>query len=374
MKNKPTHSPIGASSMYRWESCPGSVALSKGIEHEPSEWAKEGTLAHELAAARLSRQPDPFIPDEEMSEAVDFYVDTVMNDIFTEGLAVTKLVEHGFDLSEIYEGLWGTADCVVYFEKKKLLRVYDYKHGKGLSVEVEANSQLLYYGLGALLTCGFAPEKIELVIVQPRCDHPTGFVRRWEFDSFELLEFAGRLKEAAIKTEDPNAPLVSGDHCRFCPASGICPQIKKEANEVASISFGELVPQKYDPAKLSEVLTKVDLLEDWVKSVRAFAYNELKAGKEIPGFKLVPKRAIRRWINEKEAEDVLESMDLGEVEILNMNLKSPAQIEKLIGKKAYAMIAADFVESVSSGDKMVPETDPTPATKVLTTDDFDVVT
>ena len=43
------HALLSPSSMHRIMKCPGSVKLSEGIEQPESEYAKEGTLAHECA-------------------------------------------------------------------------------------------------------------------------------------------------------------------------------------------------------------------------------------------------------------------------------------------------------------------------------------
>ena len=52
------------------------------------------------------------------------------------------------------------------------------------------------------------------------------------------------LIDYAKATEDPHAPLVPGDHCRFCPAggAGICPALKDKANAVAAQVFAPGLP------------------------------------------------------------------------------------------------------------------------------------
>ncbi|MCH8328897.1 MAG: DUF2800 domain-containing protein, partial [Nanoarchaeota archaeon] len=69
--NRPIHSKIGASSMYRWSNCPGSVKLSEGMTSESSIYAIEGTAAHEVVGLALERA---------LSENVNTRV--VLDDIF----------------------------------------------------------------------------------------------------------------------------------------------------------------------------------------------------------------------------------------------------------------------------------------------------
>lgn len=46
-------------------------------------------------------------------------------------------------------------------------------------------------------------------------------------------------------------------------------------------------------------------------------------------------------------------------------LKSPAQIEKLVGKKGFKEIEADYVTKESSGFTLVPGDDPRPPVRIL---------
>lgn len=366
---KPAHSKIGASSMYRWSACPGSVRLSEGIEKTSSKYAEEGTVAHEHAAEALKGKQLPAHLDQETKDAIKLYVETVLKDHLDEERHRNKLlVEHRFDLSDIYPGLYGTADAVLFHPRKKLLRVYDYKHGAGIAVEVENNSQLLYYGLGALMTSGFKASHVELVIVQPRCPHDEGKVRRWRFDAIELIDFSADLEEAARRTEDPEAPLNPGDHCRFCPAAGICPALNERALAIAREEFGPAL--SYSPEKLSEVLHWLPRLEAWIKSVREFAYGEAQHGRNPPGWKLVKKRATRKWkFDESETTHILEKIVPDGEDVFEHKLKSPAQVEKLLPRTERYRLE-DLVTQESSGFALAPEDDPREPAKLDAKSDF----
>lgn len=354
------HSKIGASSMKRWAACPGSVKLCTGIESTSSSYAEEGTLAHEIAAARLLEQSFTYnlkdIPDGMMS-AVSVYVSAVKelwSGAKTHPCSFIK-IEHKFDLSTLHPGLFGTSDCVIYDARNMTLYVLDYKHGAGIPVEVVDNEQLLYYALGALISTNISPTKICLGIVQPRCFHEDGPIRLWELDTIDLLDFEARLIEAAKATEDPNAPLNPGEHCMFCPGKGICPALHKSATELAKIEFKD--PLKYDPNLLGEVLNRLPELEAFIKGVNQFAYQEALAGRPPPGWKLVQKRATRKWRDEKRAAEFL-TKDLGlpEGDIYDLSLLSPAQIEKQISKDQKKMLSIVTV-SESSGLTLAPSSD-----------------
>lgn len=369
----PAHSKIGASSMHRWAVCPGSVRLSENIPNRSSRYAEEGTDAHELAAYRLTEgvyDRHPLAENAEMLEHVDTYVQFVED--LRKGAPLGELmIECKFDLSELHPGLFGTADAVVYDMPRQILHVVDLKYGAGIAVEVEENEQLMYYGVGALLTLqkkAYKISKIVLHIVQPRL----GGIRSWETTPERLLDFMIDLVGFAEATEKPNSPLHPGDHCRFCPATATCPAIKDKAQEMAKLEFGklELSPNggemsvPYDPAKLSEVLHSLPMIEAWAKGVRDFAYSEAAAGKPIPGWKLVAKRATRKWVDpqataaffKKEWPTSLRSLMTDPTP----EPLSPAQVEKILHKKQHDKLIP-LITAVSSGETLVPESDKRPS-------------
>lgn len=339
--------------MYRWSACPGSVRMSEGIAQKSSAYAEEGTLGHEVAAHYLEKLSWPSDAAPEMIGHLQVYVDAVLS---SRPKGAKILIEHGFDLGKIHPGMFGTADAVIYDAEKKLLQVFDLKYGAGIPVEVKDNPQLIYYALGALLSLNVPCDEVESVIVQPRCDHADGPVRRHRYEALDLLDFAADLVRYAKKTEDPNAPLIPGDHCRFCPAAGICPQLHSDAQAVAKNEFRSDL--SYDPKKLSETLEKLPILEAFVKAVREFAYGEAEHGRCPPRWKLVQKRATRRWKNEEDAVILLQkNFGLKPDQILDPPaIKSPPQVEKLFSASKKTELN-ELIVAESSGLTLVPETD-----------------
>lgn len=390
----PAHSKLGASSMHRWSACPGSVRLSAGLESTSSFYAAEGTAAHELAANCLEYDHNAvyglsaarWIHDghegevtAEMCDAVQVYLDAVRGDAIEEdGSAPIRLIEHKFHLKELHPDLFGTADCVQVWPAKKLMRVYDYKHGAGVAVDVDNNRQLKYYALGALLEYSEKYKKpiseVELVIVQPRCPHEGGQVRRYRFKAVELLDFEADLMDAVRRTEDPNAPLHLGDHCHWCPAAALCPEAKSRAQEAAKMEFSNTTP--YDPKVLADTLAILPAIEGWAKTVREFAYGEAQHGRTPPGYKLVDKRPTRKWnVDDHTVERELSTIGLSESDIYApRELQSPAQIEKVIGKaKKNAdklAVVERICQKVSSGTKLVPDSEPGEPVKRSAQEDF----
>lgn len=344
---KKEHSRIGASSSDRWLNCPGSVSLADTMPPQPtSVYAAEGTAAHKLAELSLLNNTHPsswlgetiddFEVDEEMVDAVGVYFDTIKADMESTPGAVLA-VEKKFNLSWLHPELFGTNDACLS-EPFGLLRVYDYKHGVGIAVDAEDNSQLKMYGIGALELGEF--NEVELVIVQPRCKHPKGSVRRWRITPAKLREFEGELKDAAYKATSGKGEYKAGEHCRFCPASGACVTLRNLVNEVAVGAFDvigeDLVelpePQKLDLPTIGKILDSEKLLFSWLESVKNYALTLAQSGTEIPGRKLVKKRAHRKWNDENEVLEKFKK-EYGNLIFTNPKLKSPAQLEKDLGKK-----------------------------------------
>lgn len=341
------HSKLGASSYYRWAACPGSIAACAGIESVSSVYAAEGTRAHTVAAEFLNGV-SAAVEDEaaDFMDAVDVYVNHIQ-ELRSWGPSF-EAVEQKFHLKDYHPELYGTADYVAYYSKSKTLRVVDYKHGAGIPVEVERSSQLMYYGLGALHVNKFPIDKIILTIVQPRCYHPNGPVRSWETDPIDMLDFAAQLIDDARATENPGAVLNPGDHCRFCPAQPTCPAVEKQALIAVQSSFTNL--ERYDPEKVAKALTLVPQIEAWCKSVREFAYQQAMVGNIPPGFKLVDKRAMRKWVD--DTEELAIFLGLETDDLFDYKLKTPAQVEKLLPKDKKKLLEA-FTVKESSGKNLV---------------------
>lgn len=354
------HSKIGASSMDRWSQCPGSVRLSEGIPSIASAYAEEGTLAHSLAADWLVNAVKPLFVDNSMHDAVQVYVEYVQ----PKQIHAKAFIEHKFDLSAVHEGCFGTADCVLWYEQAKHLEVIDYKHGQGVFVPVVNNPQLQYYGLGALIDLGLPAETIQLTVVQPRYACQEGPIRSIWMDALGMLDFMADLKRFAVATEDPNAPLVPGEHCRWCPAARTCPELQQRAMELAQLEFRDPVMGTYDGLALKKALDSRPILKAYLATLDEFAYDVLEKGGEIPGYKLVAKRPTRQWRHEADAVTALKAAGYSDDEIyVPKALKSPAQLEKVL-RNNDAQVVEAFIESKSSGHTVVEADDKRPAIKV----------
>jgi len=376
-----SHATLGASSAARWWACPGSVQLSEAVgENYESAAAKEGTLAHALAEASLvaCTHPHTYVGSKLDGDLItEDMADSVS--VFTEYCQTLMLnadrfgVEEQFNLEALNPPteMFGTADFWAYTAHSKLLEIVDLKYGMGVVVEVLDNKQLLYYALGAVLKTQTFPDRVKVTIIQPRAGHVDGQTRSFEIDILDLVTFANELMEHARATLEPNAPRVPGSWCRWCPAAGKCPEQAAAAMAVAQIDFETAVDVPPDPASLPEpilfdMLPKVHILEDFLAAIKQRGEALMRSGVEIPGMKMVERRARRKWVDEQKTVNELNELGYEKDEYLDQSLKSVAQIERLVGRKN---LPPELVERVQTGFKMVPATDPAPAVAMIAAQD-----
>lgn len=383
------HSTIGPSAASRWMNCPGSVALCATLPKRTSSYADEGSAAHALGEKYLRgqildlsarkgmwlvqygrewylekakpRSGVAFEVNQDMIDAVQVYVDHI------DGVdSEHKAYEKKLTMDWLHPGIFGTMDCGIL--DGDMYHVIDYKHGAGVAVEVEDNPQMMIYALGALgkRAAKTTIKTVRLTIVQPRKPHPDGPVRYWDIDYADLYDWAENvLIPAAKATELENAPFVPGDkQCRWCEASrqSKCPALLGAVQDVAGMSLISPIvetPRLPDPGSLTvadkaRVLALAGLLETWIDNVRASALEEAQAGVQFPGLKLVHKITRRRWRDEAQVAAALQPA-LGD-EIWDTKLRSPSQIEKLLGKGGKEALA-QLTESPLGDLTLAPETD-----------------
>lgn len=383
------HAKLSASASARWIACPGSVRLTAGLSETTSRYAAEGTAAHQLAEMCLREGRDAaeyidrtftvgefdFEVDEDMAEAVQVYVELVR--LYQEDGYTIKLESRLDALQQLHPDMGGTTDASGYDAAKQRLVVIDYKHGKGKAVEVKDNTQELIYVIGNVL--GEYADKpigeIELVVVQPRKPHPDGPVRRCALTPADLLDWMADLRAAALRTEDPDAPLIPGSHCddTFCGAAGFCPALKDRALALAQAEFserGEAIlpePTRYSAEELGALLPQIALIENWCQRVIEFAHHEAEAGRMPAGHKLVAGRASRMWRSEEDARAAIPMLfGVDEPDLFvakEPKFRSPAQMESLLGLKTKKQKAEieHLWQSLSSKTVLAPIDDPRPA-------------
>jgi len=373
----PAHSLLGASSASRWLKCPGSFALSQTAPPSPTSiYAATGTLAHSFIQGCLTQpisrmeyssignaytiEGHQIIVDEDLVDGVNVMVDYIAA---ASSAYDTMLVESKVQLDSYFPPrslpvrLFGTADVVL--SSPHTLEIVDYKNGSGVIVDPNDNPQTLYYAAGAIALLHTQrpprmPEKIKMTIVQPHA-RSVAKVRSATLDYVDLMMWLDETLIPGVEAcTAPDAPLVPGSWCRFCPVAFVCPALLAEANRMAKLEFDDSRVKVDDPEELSRLLDVAQRAKAWCEALEGFALDQLQRQVRVPNWSLVPTRPTRRWTEEGAAAAMLNG--LGVHFIYKNDLKSPAQIEKLVRKQfnnqTWDERIAPMVESVSSGVKL----------------------
>jgi hypothetical protein len=345
---------VGGSTAKRVISCPGSVALVRKMPPQPSSvHADRGTMLHDAISRILLDQgvvigqfkyKDQLLTQELYDEKIVTALAS-LDEVDPHGDLVYE-VETRVGFGDLLPGVFGSTDLVGRIGNRAI--VLDWKFGDGVVVEAEENAQLMFYAAAAMRTDELmwafdGVAEIECVIVQPP------MTKRWVTTPARIAAFERELVRAVKTALQEDAPLAQGEHCRWCAAKPICPQMTGAVERAIKQQIINL-----DVDTLAQHLHTADLLEGWIKDLRALAFGLLEKGADVPGYKLVQKQARRQWVDEANAAKVL-----GE-DFIEPALLSPAQAEKLLKKRKLAL-PDDLVVSVSSGTTLAPVDDPRPA-------------
>ena len=404
------HARLSASGAYRFIACPGSVALCEGRDSPSSEHAREGTAAHEMAQLCLEQGQDAidyvdrhvegFYVDTEWAEALQVYLDHCRKRM---GDGYTYWIERRITLEKLNPpvDMFGTSDFAAIHHDLKTLYVDDLKWGRGIAVAADNNPQLKYYALGVLLSLPASQdvETVVMSIVQPR-GRSGPPVKTATISATELLCWAQELMVAARKTQEPNAPLAAGSHCRFCTASGICPEQANKALASAQVEFADVIsPQKalsvpsvitLSAEALGQIILKKAGIIAFLEAAEAAGRAQILAGMTVPGIKAVAGVGRSKWADAPEMVGPMLVDGFGIPEALAYEPREPissakaravyARIEKEAGRAktlkaaeaAFRALAAEMI-TTASGIILVADDDDRPAVNLLAGSEFSAI-
>ena len=359
------HAILSASSAHRWMKCPPSARLCEKYEDKGSDYARQGTCAHELCQYKLEellgRSPnDPRESldyyDEEMEICSDGYAAFVMEHV-AEAQNVCSdpivLVEQRLDFSRFVPEGFGTGDCVIVSDGT--LRVIDYKHGVGVMVSAEGNEQMRCYALGALeLFDGiYDIDTVSMSIYQPRRENISTDVMSRD----ELYRWAEEvLKPTAALAFEGKGEFCAGDHCQFCSAKATCRKRAEYNLELARYDFE--MPAELENDEIALILTKVDELVSWAGDIKAYALSQALSGVKYEGFKVVEGRSNRKYTDE---EAVARAVTEAGHDPYEKKLLGITAMTSLLGRKKFDEILGGLVFKPAGRPTLVQESDKRPA-------------
>ena len=366
------HAILSASASERWLNCPPSARLCEAYEDKGSEYAAEGTDAHTLCEFRLKQALG--IPaenpienlswyNEEMEECAAGYAAYVVELLETAKQTCSDpvvMIEQRVDFSRWVQEGFGTADCILIADG--VLNIVDYKHGKGVEVSAEGNTQLSLYSLGALEIFDgiYDIDRVCVHIFQPRKSNVVSSM----MDKIDLYEWADtELTEKAQLAYEGQGFFSCGEWCRFCKAKAECRERAEVNLALAQYEFQS--PALLDDEEIADILGKVDALTAWASDVKEYALRQAVSGKEWSGWKLVEGRSNRKYTDDAIVAAAVESAGFDPYERKVLGITA---MQKLLGKSCFEELLAPYIEKPQGKPTLVPESDKRPAMNTAKSD------
>jgi len=353
------HALLSPSSAHRWLNCTPAPRLEATLPERTSEYAQEGTVAHSVCeisakkkfkkvkAAEYNKEIKKLkkheLWDDEMLHTAETYVEHLSERAMSFEQEPYITFEVKVDISDYVPEAFGRCDSVMF--GGDTLIITDYKHGKGVPVDVIENPQMMLYALGALKLYqplfGGAIKKVEIYVDQPRISSYEG----WTVSIEDLLAWGEEIKPKAQMAYMGCGEYHAGDWCRFCRANGMC---KAQAEQMTSAldDFGAVSgsnPALLTPEQMSAALEKGGCLVEWYKKLQDLSLEAILSGTKIPGYKAVEGRSVRVWTNQDEALETLLSNGVERAVIYDSVPKTLAQLEKVLGTKRFTELVGKYV-------------------------------
>lgn len=388
------HARNSPSDSKRWLGCAGAIMRCKklgltGDDGKVNPAADEGTAAHLIRELSLSVGLDAydFVGTEVDVNGVIYVCDEDMADALQPGIDRVRefhgemVVEYRVDttpwvgLDEEGNRQGGTLDCGIIGDEEIVIN--DLKFGRGIPVEAVGNTQIRLYALGfyeQIAKYKTNAKKFRFVIDQPRNAKGGG---EWTQTLDELLAFGDYVKERAAMTFDPNAPCTPNvDSCLWCPAAkvdGACPEYEAWNLEFCDIEFENLddyvefgveveTPEVegLTTARKKAIYDHLSAIRKFLTRVEASVAADVRIGDgEKYGLKIVAgRRSNRKHADEEQSEAWLKKHGFKDDQIITKKLKTPAMLDKIVGKGKFPR---DFVVGGEPTPSIVSIEDARPA-------------
>lgn len=364
--------------LARFDTTYDDARLSGYKADDESEWASEGTRAHDFAEAILKGKASiTDVPEENgMRSAVASYVEECHRleaESSEMGMFVEEQVPLFYDKAST-----GTMDFAVASQSH--VRVRDYKHGAGVYVEAHENSQLVIYALSTMVWLEdegyykFDPDTlVEIGIWQPR--H-----RLWDPSHLWVLTYHdlkawGRKIQAKADEVDSGSGVFAPDDevCRWCKLKAFCgarrhhimqgmptiddhdeidfltdlPDFKERGSEgkfdksfpSAEARLG-IYTMNYPPLtepQMAQIFRNRKGIEKFLEDIAKYMTQRALDGNPVEGTKLVNGvQGNRVWASDDEAEAFMAGAGIEPDAMFKLQIISVTEAEKLLGDKVEA--------------------------------------
>ena len=361
------HYTIGGSTADRTINCPAWIKKSENIPKRKSGHAANlGSMFHEIMerCQREGNEPRHYLDFEydggDGAEKIVFNLDhlplanvahhatnTLLDKLDINDLLIEPFVEL------VPKTAGGSIDLLGLSDDGETVLILDYKFGK-VKVNPEKNAQMLFYALSAFVDPNTKDlfdkvKKVELAIIQPL---HRGAVFRWSCDREDLLDF-GKTVYSAIEQVNQGASKGNpGKHCDWCPAAPYCAEKRDLIKSTLVLGTGSQNELTVAAGMVSEV-------EAWVKQTKEELYLQLNRGIRVDGWKIVEKRAIRKWKDAEKAEAYLlkNVKKIPKKQLYETKLKTAPAMVTLFKSRSIDLNLDRLIEKKSSGTTLATEHD-----------------
>lgn len=176
----------------------------------------------------------------------------------------------------------------------------------------------------------------------------------YEFSADEVREFNTNIRKAIDLVRSGIITASSGSHCEWCPVEPYC--------EARRMSLTLMTNE--NALSLADALTLLPQLEAFIKTTKEEATRTMiELGAEIPGYKLVAKKELRKFADPFKTAAALTSAGARDI-YSAPSLKTPAQIEKVLKTENIEFDFTPWLKGPSGEVEVAPESDKRESVKV----------
>lgn len=385
------HAKLSASGAHKWLNCQASAWAEQHFPDESTEYADEGSRAHDMGKdclmlgidvdewcqQKFGCDPEDLAEEDpdaaelypiDMFESIQGYIEYVREQV-EEATArnpdAVVLVEQRVDFSPWVPEGFGQLDLGIAADRTAYIT--DYKHGKGVFVDVTDNEQLMLYAAAFvnMFSHLFDFDTVEMTIYQPR----VGNIKTYSISVEQLVNWLdSHVKPIAAKvwyaleTGDLSGVEFNPkdeDTCRFCKAKVHCRARAERMLEMAQ--YDKEVALLTD-AEVLKALPQASHLKKWAGDLETWARGQAEKGRKLPGFKLVEGRSNRKYSDESAVRNALLLEGYKEEQIFKPRklLGITAMTKLLKGAKKLDTLIGTYVTKPRGKPVLAPASDPRP--------------
>jgi Protein of unknown function (DUF2800) len=387
---------VGGSTADRLLNCAASFQLIQSLPEQieiPSEYANYGSAMHACMDRIMAMYGDGFPPLDDMIETArelkgEYFYDRELTEQHLID-SIFPALETLDELQQLYgggfravanelkvrfpgvPGAFGTTDLLI--GNNEYIILVDWKFGMGVPVKAvyedprgdQVNPQLMFYFAATMHTMPklFPKKRFVVAIIQPRVEEK---LTHTIITRSEVKMFVEDIDNAIVASLQKNPTPTPGAHCRWCPASPICPAQTTALFELKDLGIipDRPVPADSDGGDYGAFLAKAkrlaDMVADYARQVDDAIHTYLEGGGTVPGWHLKYKTKLRQWIDPEIVEKELLDLGFTMPEIWQSKLQTFAVADKAakrLGVKIpeHLRIAPESDETTITNDPNAPK-------------------